>query len=208
MPYVVGGAIGVFCGAVGKGIVSIAPGVSDVLALTGSFIGVAMFVLAFIELVDQRQIVAHRLEEMRLRNLLIGRDLAPQPKPGLPVPFAPLAFVEFIWTHRHPDGMFQTLDECAAIGRFPRGRAQMWCEAMERAGAIVDRIEKVQAGRPAPGWTRERFEEAARTGGYTPDPTPLPLPAERAFGMTVSGPDSTAENTANSGAGGIELEEL
>lgn len=198
MPYIVGSAFAFFLRVLSYLFAALGGyDAADVLAWTAAFVGAGCFVIGLFEFFDQRAINGHRIERMRIENELLKRDLMPAEPvvaPAAPVAFATALFVHFIWDHRHEDGMFPTLDECVSLGGFKRGRAQMSYQLIERAGALVDRIEGVQAGRPAKDWPRERYLEAAKLGGYTPDPIPLPNQAEKVFGMSVTGTGSTDEN--------------
>jgi hypothetical protein len=110
------------------------------------------------------------------RNFIIVREhkylekvypptAAINPAPLIAQPFAPPEFVKFVWDWRAQEGKFPTISQCVAHCHSCTGASREtfndYYTKMVQAGAIIGRVERGAAGDPAPGWSREQFEEAA-----------------------------------------------
>ena len=161
LPYIMGTTLGVFIAVVGKVLESLVLGVSQILFYTGGFVGSAIMALALLELWDQRQIVGHEIENLRLKNLVLAASLEPSlPEvPEVTIPFPPLSFVRWLCDFSEEKQRLPTVDECEAHP-YPRVRVNEWFKLLVDSGALVGRTERGASGDLA--WSRERLETTAK----------------------------------------------
>ena len=188
IPYIVGAAGGVFISAIGAALGD--GGFALIFKLTGGFIGLAMFLLGFIELIDQRDVNGHRIEQMRLHNELLRKDTAVTYPESKSVP------VEIHVTHQTPGGAQTRINQYEpeqipsadfiewlfvrknGSGRIPSERATFdewtaaanpWIETMEGQG-LIEKIGEYDNA-PRRVCNGVTVEDALARFGY---PTPLP----------------------------------
>ena len=157
-PYILGTTLGVFIAVVGKVLESLVLGVSQILFYTGAFLGSAIMALALLELWDQRQIVGHEIENLRLKNLVLEASLEPRDE-EVTLPFPPLSFVRWLCDFSEENQRLPTVDECESHP-FPRARVNEWFKLLVDSGALVGRTERGPSGDLV--WSRGRLESTAK----------------------------------------------
>lgn len=161
----------VWCFAISVSAISISPMVVDIAWLArGLFVfGVVTAVgFAFVFFKDlwaqDRVLEAHLARHGAITQSIAAPVAAPAPVPAEaakpPIPFAPVAFVEFIFSHMHEDGNFPTVSECAQGLGCSTSKAQGWFTNIKDAGFLDGRIPFQAGGKPLLSY--ERFLQAAK----------------------------------------------